>query len=243
MKRNICLFLAALVLLTSLCGCSKPSDEAVEMHARYTAAKELYESGFEAIVSFKTTVGDKSAEGSFNVKVAGDDASIKRDDSNDERHYVKGMAYRRGYIHGGVYYEDNDAQLAKVCESVTRDAFKTECASFFCINPYASDFPTLTEEALADAEFTEAGGYSAFAVSLSADAVKAYFADETIEGAEGVMVATFDSKGDMVSLGFRFDVSWHDSDVQLFEITYEFKNIGFVPAIMAPENAEEYTEL
>lgn len=243
MKRKIGLFLAVLIVLASLGGCSEPSDEAVQMYERYTAAKELYESGFEATVKFKTTAEDGSAEGTFRVKVAGDDASVTRDDSNDERHYVKGMAYRRGYIQDGVYYEDNDKQLARVCEEMSRDAFKTECAGFFCINPYASDFPTLTEEDLAEAECTEANGYSAFAVNVSSDAVKAYFADYAIEEAEGVMVATFDSKGDMVSLSFRFDVTQHGSHEHMFEITYEFQNPGFVPAVMAPENADDYIEL
>ena len=243
MKRNICLFLAVLLLLMPVCGCSEPSDEAVRMYERYAAAQELYESGYEAVVKFKMTVDDESAEGEFHLKVAGDDAAVKRTGTNDERYYVKGMAYRRGYIQSGVYYEDNDNQLAKVCEAVSRDAFRTECTGFFCVNPYAADFPSLTEEDLEAAEFTESNGYSAFAVSLSEKAVKTYFADDTIDHAEGVMVVTFDSKGDMTSLAFRFDVTQHGSHEQLFEITYEFKNIGFVPAVMAPENADHYIEL
>lgn len=243
MKRNICLLLAAVMMLLAFGGCSEPTDEVKDLYDKYVAAKELYAAGFDATVEFKTTVEEQSAEGEFHIKVCGDDVSITRDDSNDERHYVDGLAYRRGYFQGETYYEDNAEQLAKVCEEMSKDDFTKECAGFFCINPYAASFPTLTEEDLEDAEITESNGYAAIAVNVPLEEIKTYFADDSITEAEGVMVATFDTKGDMIALAFRFDVGGDDSHKHLFEITYDFEDPGVVPAVMKPENADDYIVL
>lgn len=243
MKRKICFLLAMAMMLLALGGCAEPTDEVKHLYDKYVAAKELYVAGFDATVAFKTTVDGQSAEGEFFVKVCGDDVSITRDDSNDERHYVDGMAYRRGYFQGGTYYEDNAEQRAKVCEAVSKEDFTKECAGFFCINPYASSFPTLTEEDLTGAEITESNGYAAIAVNMPLSEIQAFFADDSITEAEGVMVATFDTKGAMIALAFRFDVGGDDSHKHLFEITYEFEKPGVIPAVLKPENADDYIVL
>ena len=239
MKRIVSLLTAVLMLL-SLSACSHSAEALSE---KYAAAKLLYEAGYSASVDFRMTVNGRAAEGEFEVLVAGEDASVIRKESNSARFYVKGCAYRKSYFVNGAYYEDTEQRPARVAERVDRAAFAAECASFFCINPYASAFPALTPEMLADAEVTAEGGREAFSVALSAEAVKAYLCDETLTSAEGILMAAFDEIGDLSALSLNLTVTGTDGATRGFEIVYNFYQRGGVPAVMAPEDAQTYIEL
>lgn len=240
MKRKICLLLAAVMLLLSFGSCANEQENAYE---RYTKAKTLYASGYEAKVNFKMSVGEESATGDLMIKASGNDASITRENVNDARYYVGGVAYRRGYVLGGVYYKDTDEEPARVRETCDKTVFEKECTGFFGVNPYATSFPTLTDEAIKNAEITVKNGHTAMAAELSIDAIKAYLGDSLITDASGVMVATFDEIDDMETLLLHFEIDYADGEQKLIEITYHFLNRGFVPAVMKPEDAETYIEL
>ncbi len=240
MKRLLCLLLA-LLMIASLPSCSRKRQEA--LCEKYAAARTLYEAGYSATVEVRMTTDGKTAGGEFDVLVAGDDASVVRRNSNALRCYVDGRAYRKGYFINGAYYEDTDNRPARLVEQVDRAAFATECASFFCLNPYASALPTLTPEMLAEAEVTEADGRETFSVAIPAEAVKAYLADETLVSAEGVMMVAFDTIGDMIALYLDLTMQGTDGVTRRFEITYIFHQRGAVPAVLAPEDAQTYIEL
>ena len=240
MKRIFCLFLCVLLLL-SLPACAASDAETV--HRQYKNAIDLYTAGYTASIDFSLTVNNQSASGKFLVMTEGDNCAVTREGSTDARYFVKGIAYRKGYFLGETYFGDTEEEPAKIKESSTKEVFTRECTRFFCINPFASSLPTVTEEMLEDAEFTSEGSRIAFEVEIGADAVKTYLADDTLTVNEGLLMASFDQLGDMVSLSLRFNVTTSNGLQNIFSITYSFLNRGAVPAILPPENAADYTEM
>ena len=242
MKQRICLLLTITLLLTSLFSCAQDTDADNLLLDRYNAALDLYDAGYEATVAFQMTVGSKKASGEFRVKVEGENCAIERQGSTDARYYVDGVAYRRGYFLGDAYYTDSDSASAKIKESVSRDAFARECTGFFCINPYADFFPTLTAEDLENASHSESNGKTALSVPLRAETIEAYLAGNDVIVSDGALTAVFDEIGDMEELVLYLMVTMNGEETVL-DITYQFQNRGAVPAVLKPQNTDEYIEM
>lgn len=241
MKQRICLLLTIALLFTSLLSCASDIDNSEQLIDRYNQALALYDTGYEAAVAFRMTVGTKKASGEFRVKVAGDDCTIERQGSTDARYYVDGVSYRRGYFLGDVYYTDSDSASAKIKETTSRDAFIRECASFFCINPYVEFFPALTAEDLENASYSESNGKTALSVPLRAEAVEAYLAGNGVTVSDGALTAVFDEIGDMEELVLYLVVTMN-GEATVLDITYRFQNRGAIPAVLKPQNADDYIE-
>lgn len=226
-----------MLLLTSCSSC-----DAYNAYELYETARVGYLDGFEAKVSLRMIVGEKSSEGSFLVKTAGDHTSMIREGSTDERHFVDGVAYQRGYIVGGNRYQDTDEQQpARIKKISTKDEFKAENSTFFMLSPYAETFPVFTPEDLKDVKVESGDGQRFFAAEISADAIRTYFGDPTIPYASGLLAATFDGDGNMLQLILYMDIGADSENVKSFEIVYSFQNIGTVPTVSAP--TQSYTDL
>ena len=239
MKKTICVLLACLLLLLTSCSSCGGTYNAYEL---YETARMSYTAGFEASVSFRMTMGDQTSTGNVLIKTAGDNTSMIREDSTDERHFVDGVAYRRGYVVGGTRYQDTEDQLARVMTTSTKEEFKAENSSFFMLSPYAEAFPVFTQEQLKNVKVESGDGQRFFAAEITADAVRTYLGDASIPEAAGILAATFDNAGNMLQMILRLDLSEDGGEtIKSFEIIYTFQNIGTIPTVQAP--SESYIDI
>ena len=240
--KKLCLILAVVLLLLSCTACveRRPKANAYEL---YTNAKYLYIDGYDATVTIRMQEGAGDVvSGTLRVKVQGNNAEITRSNSDAARYLIGEIAYQSGYFYVDDYDETQYSE-DKLKVSMTKEEFKKDVMGFFGIAVFATEFPSFSAESLESIEFSEKGDYRSFSTDLSVESICAYLGEETLQEAHGSMAVSFDGNGDMRRMVLIMHVTYADGVHRSFEIVYDFKNPGFMPAILPPTDADQYYDL
>lgn len=241
--KKLCLLLVAVVLLFSCTSCvERKQDSDANAYALYNGAKQLCVDGYEATVSMKMQEGEGEVmSGTLHVKVQGGNAAITRSNSLAARYLIGEIAYRSGYF----YTENDELQYSdgKIKEKMTLEAFQSDVMSFFGISVFASAFPTFSKEALQETALSELGDYRSFSAELSRESICTYLGVTSLKEAQGSMAASFDKNGGMKRMVLIMHVTYEDGVQRAFELVYDFRSPGSIPAILPPTDANSYFDM
>ncbi len=240
-KRNL-MFLLALSCLLAFSACKKESP--LTLYNNAMTALESAE-GFEAKVNMKidmTMDGEtEHTETTMDMKVHGNNVAMTMtipEIGSQEILYVD-----------SVMYMDMGA-LGKFKYTMTPEEFEEQAGTMD-----ASDFPTVTKEDLKSVEWVTEGENKSFTVALDPASVNSIVESALGDTAEALnatvsniqMTVTFGPEDQLMKIRIQMTADYAMEQIGAvstnIDMTYEFLNVGTIPAVTAPSNADQYLDM